>query len=118
MKWKSQLLFNQLVKQSSYIIKHKLLLQTIKEKKIMNMTRFKPSIQLSFGEEIGNSVSHGVAALAMLIFLQITAIYAFVHFDVMFIVWIFIFTISFILLFFSSSFFNYMFTFSFTYSFI
>ena len=29
----------------------------------MNMTRFKPSIQLSFGEEIGNSVSHGVAEI-------------------------------------------------------
>lgn len=69
----------------------------------MNMTRFKPSIQLSFGEEIGNSVSHGVAALAVLILLPITAIYAYVHYDITAIVGMSIFTISLFLMFLAST---------------
>lgn len=37
--------------------------------------RFKLSLPLSFGEEVGNAVTHAVAAAAMLILLPISAIY-------------------------------------------
>lgn len=38
---------------------------------------FKLSLPLSFGEEVGNAVTHAVAALAMLILLPISAIHSF-----------------------------------------
>lgn len=40
----------------------------------------KHSVQLSFGEEIGNSVSHGAASLVFLGLLPYTAIHAFTHY--------------------------------------
>lgn len=69
----------------------------------MNMTRFKPSIQLSFAEEVGNSVSHGVAALAMLILLPVTAIYAYVNFNLIAAIGMSIFVISLFLMFLAST---------------
>lgn len=65
--------------------------------------RFKASRQLRFGEEVGNSVIHGVGALGMLILLPITAIYAYVQYDMTAVVGMSIFVISLMLMFLSST---------------
>ena len=40
----------------------------------------KLSKRLSFGEEVANSVTHAVGAVAMLVLLPITAIYSYQHY--------------------------------------
>lgn len=65
--------------------------------------KFKPSIQLSFGEEIGNSVSHGVGALVMLVLQPITAIYSYTHFGLKATVGMSILVFSLLLMFLSST---------------
>lgn len=67
---------------------------------------FKPSIKLSFGEEIGNSVSHGVAALIMLILLPFTSVYAYAHYSLQASIGMSIFVISLFLMFLSSMFYH------------
>ena len=63
----------------------------------------KLSKRLSFGEEVANSVTHAVGALAMLILLPITAIYSYHTFGIRASVGMSIFVISLFLMFLSSS---------------
>ncbi|MDO4205778.1 MAG: hemolysin III family protein, partial [Streptococcus gallolyticus] len=42
----------------------------------------KLSKRLSFGEEVANSVTHAVGAVAMLVLLPITAIYSYQHYGI------------------------------------
>lgn len=67
----------------------------------MNMTKL--SRQLTFGEEVANSVTHAVGSLAMLILLPISAIYAYQHYDLKAVVGMSIFVISLFLMFLSST---------------
>ncbi|MBM9832584.1 hemolysin III family protein, partial [Enterococcus faecalis] len=67
----------------------------------MNMTKL--SRQLTFGEEVANSVTHAVGSLAMLILLPISATYAYQHYDLKAVVGMSIFVISLFLMFLSST---------------
>lgn len=68
----------------------------------MNQT-FKQSLPLSFNEEVANSVTHAIGALAMLILLPISASYAYQTYDIKAAVGISIFVISLFLMFLSST---------------
>ncbi|MGT2935454.1 PAQR family membrane homeostasis protein TrhA [Streptococcus castoreus] len=68
----------------------------------MNQT-FKQNLPLSFSEEIANSVTHAIGALAMLVLLPISAIYAYCTYDLTAAVGISIFVISLFLMFLSST---------------
>lgn len=63
----------------------------------------KLSKRLSFGEEVANSVTHAVGALAMLVLLPITAIYSYQHYGIEAAVGMSIFDISLFLMFLSST---------------
>lgn len=63
----------------------------------------KLSTKLSFGEEIGNAVTHGIGFLAMLILLPISAIYSYEKYGIKASVGTSIFIISLILMFLSST---------------
>ncbi len=63
----------------------------------------KLSLQLSFGEEVANSVTHAVGALLMLALLPVTAIHSFQDYNVTAVVGMSIFVISLFLMFLSSS---------------
>ncbi|MBR7926687.1 hemolysin III family protein [Aerococcaceae bacterium zg-ZUI334] len=65
--------------------------------------QYKFSTPLSFAEEVANSVTHGIGALAMLILLPISANYAIQHYDVKAVVGFSIFIISLFLMFLSST---------------
>ncbi|EGQ0292892.1 hemolysin III family protein [Staphylococcus pseudintermedius] len=58
---------------------------------------------LSFGEEVGNSVSHGVAAFIMLLTLPYAAVYSYAHHGVLMSVSVSVFVISIFLMFISST---------------
>ncbi|MEJ7243163.1 hemolysin III family protein, partial [Staphylococcus caprae] len=64
---------------------------------------FKEMNPLSFGEEVGNSVSHGVAAFIMLMALPYAAVYSYAHHGVLMSVSVSIFVISIFLMFISST---------------
>lgn len=68
----------------------------------------KSSIQLSFGEEIGNAVSHGVAALIYLGLLPFTAVYADRHYDLVSVISMSVFVISLFLMFWASTIYHVM----------
>ena len=63
----------------------------------------KLSKRLSFGEEVANSVTHAVGAVAMLVLLPITAIYSYHHYGIEAAVGMSIFDISLFLMFLSST---------------
>ena len=63
----------------------------------------KLSKRLSFGEEVANSVTHAVGAVAMLVLLPITAIYSYQHYGIEAAVGMSIFDISLFLMFLSST---------------
>ena len=63
----------------------------------------KLSRPLSLGEEIANSITHGIGSLTMLILLPISAIYAYHYYDMQAVVGITIFIISLFLMFLSST---------------
>lgn len=63
----------------------------------------KLSKRLSFGEEVANSITHAVGAVAMLVLLPITAIYSYHHYGMQAAVGISIFDISLFLMFMSST---------------
>ncbi|MEY8463706.1 PAQR family membrane homeostasis protein TrhA [Streptococcus merionis] len=67
----------------------------------MNMTKL--SRQLTFGEEVANSVTHAIGSLAMLVLLPISATYAYQHYDLKAVVGMSIFVISLFLMFLSST---------------
>ncbi|MDQ0222651.1 PAQR family membrane homeostasis protein TrhA [Streptococcus moroccensis] len=67
------------------------------------MNQNKLSRQLSFGEEVANSVTHAIGSLAMLILLPISATYAYLHYDLKAVVGMSIFVISLFLMFLSST---------------
>lgn len=67
----------------------------------MNQT-FKLSAPLSFGEEVGNAVTHGIGAALMLVLLPITAVRAYHQYDMTAVVGMSIFVISLFLMFLSS----------------
>ena len=64
---------------------------------------FKLSKQLSFGEELANSITHAVGSALMLILLPISAIYSYQAYGVKASVWVSIFVISLFLMFLSST---------------
>lgn len=68
----------------------------------MNQT-FKLSAPLSFGEEVGNAVTHGIGAALMLVLLPITAVRAYHQYDMTAVVGMSIFVISLFLMFLSST---------------
>lgn len=68
----------------------------------------KQGIQLSFGEEIGNAVSHGTASILFLGLLPYSAIYAYSHFGTKAAIGISIFIISLYLMFMSSTIYHVM----------
>lgn len=68
----------------------------------------KSSIKLSFGEEIGNAVSHGVTALIYLGLLPYTAVYATQHYDTISVISMSIFVISLFLMFWASTIYHIM----------
>ncbi|TCD46187.1 hemolysin III family protein [Streptococcus sp. X16XC17] len=68
----------------------------------MNQT-FRFSKQLSFGEEIGNAVTHAISSLLMLILLPISAIYSYNHGGMIQAVGVSIFIVSLFLMFLSST---------------
>ncbi|RAA70222.1 hemolysin III family protein, partial [Burkholderia multivorans] len=53
--------------------------QTSNTRSERGLNRFKDIIPLSFGEEIGNAVSHGAAALITLIVLPYAAVHSYIH---------------------------------------
>ncbi|HEL1596299.1 TPA: hemolysin III family protein [Streptococcus suis] len=63
----------------------------------------KLSLQLSFGEEVANSVTHAVGALLMLVLLPITAIHSYQDYNLTAVIGMSIFVISLFLMFLSSS---------------
>lgn len=63
----------------------------------------KLSKRLSFGEEVANSITHAVGAVAMLVLLPITAIYSYHHYGMQAAVGMSIFDISLFLMFMSST---------------
>jgi len=63
----------------------------------------KLSKRLSFGEEVANSITHAVGAVAMLVLLPITAIYSYHHYGMQATVGMSIFDISLFLMFMSST---------------
>lgn len=67
----------------------------------MNQT-FKLSAPLSFGEEVGNAITHGIGAVLMLVLLPITAVRAYHQYDMTAVVGMSIFVISLFLMFLSS----------------
>lgn len=67
------------------------------------MRRFQLSTKLTFGEEVANSVTHGVGFFLMLVLLPITSVYAYLHYDVTAAVGMSIFVISLLLMFLSST---------------
>lgn len=60
-------------------------------------------LPLSFKEEVFNAITHGVIAIAMLILLPISAIYTYIHYDVIRTIGVCIFIICLYLMFFSST---------------
>lgn len=66
-------------------------------------TTLKLSKRLTFGEEIGNSVTHAIGALTMLILLPITAVHAYTSYNLKAAVGMSIFVISLFLMFLSSA---------------
>ncbi|HEC2145379.1 TPA: hemolysin III family protein [Staphylococcus delphini] len=72
-------------------------------KKKTTLETFKEMSPLSFGEEVGNSVSHGVAASIMLLVLPYAAVYSYVHHGVLMSVSVSVFVISIFLMFISST---------------
>ncbi|HEC2171077.1 TPA: hemolysin III family protein [Staphylococcus delphini] len=72
-------------------------------KKKTTLETFKEMSPLSFGEEVGNSVSHGVAAFIMLLVLPYAAVYSYVHHGVLMSVSVSVFVISIFLMFISST---------------
>lgn len=64
---------------------------------------FRFGIQLSFGEEVANSITHAVGAIGMLILLPITAVHAYTKYNQMASVGMSIFVISLFFMFFSSA---------------
>lgn len=68
-----------------------------------NTMTMKLSKRLSFGEEVANSVTHGVGALFMLILLPITAIHSYQHFGLAASIGMSTFAISLFLMFMSSA---------------
>ena len=68
----------------------------------------KLSKRLSFGEEVANSITHAVGAVAMLVLLPITAIYSYHHYGMQAAVGMSIFDISLFLMFMSSTIYNSM----------
>ncbi|AVQ33570.1 hemolysin III [Staphylococcus muscae] len=74
-----------------------------KVKKKTALETFKEINPLTFGEEIGNSVSHGVAAILMLIALPYAAVYSYINHGVLMSVSVSIFVISLFLMFMSST---------------
>ncbi|WP_159593195.1 PAQR family membrane homeostasis protein TrhA [Streptococcus halichoeri] len=63
----------------------------------------KLSLPLTFGEELANSVTHGVGALMMLLLLPLTAIYSFEHFGLKNAIGTAVFVIALFLMFLSSA---------------
>ncbi len=63
----------------------------------------KLSLQLSFGEEVANSVTHAVGALLMLVLLPVTAIHSYQDYNLTAVIGMSIFVISLFLMFLSSS---------------
>ncbi|MBA8761998.1 hemolysin III family protein [Staphylococcus coagulans] len=74
-----------------------------KKKKKTTLETFKEMNPLSFGEEIGNAVSHGVAAFLMLIALPYAAVHSYAHSGVLMSVSVSVFVISLFLMFISST---------------
>lgn len=72
-------------------------------KKKPTLETFKEMSPLSFGEEVGNSVSHGVAAFIMLLVLPYAAVYSYAHHGVLMSVSVSVFVISIFLMFISST---------------
>ncbi|QHW37574.1 hemolysin III family protein [Staphylococcus ursi] len=72
-------------------------------KKKTTLETFKEMSPLSFGEEVGNSVSHGVAAFIMLLALPYAAVHSYTHHGVLMSVSVSIFVISIFLMFISST---------------
>ncbi|HAR6050796.1 TPA: hemolysin III family protein [Staphylococcus pseudintermedius] len=72
-------------------------------KKKTTLETFKEMSPLSFGEEVGNSVSHGVAAFIMLLTLPYAAVYSYAHHGVLMSVSVSVFVISIFLMFISST---------------
>ncbi|HEC2157414.1 hemolysin III [Staphylococcus delphini] len=72
-------------------------------KKKTTLETFKEMSPLSFGEEVGNSVSHGVAAFIMLLALPYAAVYSYAHHGVLMSVSVSVFVISIFLMFISST---------------
>ncbi|UXS29905.1 hemolysin III family protein [Staphylococcus delphini] len=72
-------------------------------KKKTTLETFKEMSPLSFGEEVGNSVSHGVAAFIMLLVLPYAAVYSYAHYGVLMSVSVSVFVISIFLMFISST---------------
>ncbi|MFO3689557.1 hemolysin III family protein [Staphylococcus felis] len=64
---------------------------------------FKDIAPLTFGEEVGNAVSHGVAALLMLFLLPYAAVYSYAHSGVLLSISVSIFVISIFMMFISST---------------
>lgn len=64
---------------------------------------FKLSLPLSFGEEVGNAVTHAVSAFLMLVLLPFSAIYSYEHFGLIQAIGVSIFVISLFLMFLSST---------------
>ncbi|MDK3997864.1 hemolysin III family protein [Staphylococcus pseudintermedius] len=72
-------------------------------KKKTTLETFKEMSPLSFGEEVGNSVSHGVATFIMLLTLPYAAVYSYAHHGVLMSVSVSVFVISIFLMFISST---------------
>ncbi|ARJ50321.1 PAQR family membrane homeostasis protein TrhA [Staphylococcus lutrae] len=72
-------------------------------KKKTTIDSFKDIHPLSFGEEVGNAVSHGFAALMMLLLLPYAAVYSYAHHSVLMSVSVSVFVISLFLMFISST---------------
>lgn len=72
------------------------------------LNRFKDIIPLSFGEEIGNAVSHGAAAFITLFVLPYAAVYSYIHHGVLASVSISIYVISIFLMLISSTIYHVM----------
>ncbi|EJO7210947.1 hemolysin III family protein [Staphylococcus pseudintermedius] len=72
-------------------------------KKKTTLETFKEMSPLSFGEEVGNSVSHGVAGFIMLLTLPYAAVYSYAHHGVLMSVSVSVFVISIFLMFISST---------------
>ncbi|VUX06612.1 Haemolysin-III related [Streptococcus pasteurianus] len=86
-----------------YYQTHQLVQELEGEKDEYATMTMKLSKRLSFGEEVANSVTHAVGAVAMLVLLPITAIYSYHHYGIEAAVGMSIFDISLFLMFLSST---------------